>query len=163
MARATRNGPVDRASLPDGMKVFVVTGATIRDSLGAYCTMGQEAVLNKKDAERYHKTRQIAADLPSFEKSPTPEEAQAALDALEQLQAQLAKEREAFAKQLEEKEAALAAKEEALQTGKKLMAGAAGATKEEAEKGDDGAAKSGAGEGGEAEAATGTNRRQARA
>lgn len=156
MARASRKGPVDVDNLPKGMKVFIVTGATIKDSTGAYCTEGQQAVLNEKDAQRYHKARQIAADLPDFNapKGPSPEEAQAALDALDALQAQMAKEREAFAKQIADKEEALA----------KATAGAQGAVDSKpTEKGDDGAGEPGASEGGEAAAVAGANRRQARA
>lgn len=64
MAKATRtNGKVDKKSLPRGMKIFTVVSNTIKDSLGAYCTEGQEAALNKADATKYHKLHLIQAAL----------------------------------------------------------------------------------------------------
>lgn len=89
MAKATRpDGIVDRDTLPDGVKVFTVINATIIDSLGAYCTEGQEAALNERDAKAYHKNKQIQVALPDFaQKTPTAKEAQAALDALKKLDA----------------------------------------------------------------------------
>ena len=141
MARPTRHDGIFKGELPAGMKVFTVTEQTIRDSLGAYCTEGQQAVLNKNDAQRYHKANQIQVGLPDFDapKGPTAEEAQAALDALTASQ----------------KEAADAKAELA-----KLQAGA---TKVEAKKEEANAdGEPGASEGGEVAADAGANRRSTR-
>ena len=72
MAIATRHdGKVDRDELPEDMEVFTVVEATIVDSLGAYCTEGQEAALNETDATHYHKLKLVQAALPEFKKAAT--------------------------------------------------------------------------------------------
>lgn len=72
MARATRgNGLVDRDTLPSNMRVFTVMQQTICDSLGAYCTEGQEAALTEADARRYYNLRLVQAAMPLFEEQQT--------------------------------------------------------------------------------------------
>jgi hypothetical protein len=48
-----------------------VMGQTIKDSLGAYCTEGQEAALNAKDAKHYYKLKLVQAAMPDFDKKET--------------------------------------------------------------------------------------------
>lgn len=150
MARASRKDGVFEGKLPDGMKVFTVTGPTIKDSLGAYCTEGQQAVLNEADAKRYHKAKLIAVDLPDFDAaSPTSEEAKAALAALEAGRSKLEADRKAFEADKQKHEADKPS-----------------ATEEPTEKKEeavDNAGQPGASEGGEAATAPVANRRQARA
>lgn len=146
MARPSRPNGVFEGDIPEGMKKFIVVGPTIRDSLGAYCAEGQEAILNEPDAKRYHRRHLIAVDLPEFITKPSQTEQQA-LEALEAMRAQLEKERADF-----ERERA------------NWMQPADGEAKE-AEKnegGDDGADKSGAGESGQAAPTAGANRRSTR-
>jgi len=74
MAKSTCNPNVE---LPKGMLRFKVLEATIRDSLGQFCTEGDLAVLSKKDAQVYLDRNHIRVELPDFEDADEPSEPEA--------------------------------------------------------------------------------------
>lgn len=67
MGIRNNNVPVDLDDVPQGMKVFTVAHATIKDSTGSYREAGELCLLDKKDAMRYHKLQMIQVDLPDFD------------------------------------------------------------------------------------------------
>lgn len=160
MATGTRpTGKVDRADVPEGMKVFTVSGPTIKDSMDEYCEDSQDAVLDEALAEHYYKLDLIKVDFPDFNAKPQPSaaEASAALAALEANRAQLEADRLEFEKQ--KQDAIDAAVAEAVAKATAAIAPAETTTKEAT----DAADKPADGAGAEAEVAAGGGSRKTRA